>query len=92
MDGSISEHGDRVPSLSVVGAVAEANGCGETDLPPLYGSIDPEVLDEAVTTVPGVEIHFSYAGHEVAVRGDSVDVDGERAVTVDGTLAVDEQG
>lgn len=79
--------------MNVVIAVAQVNGCGATDLPPLYESIDPDVLDEVIAADPGVKIHFEYAGSDVTVHGDGVDVDGETNVGVDvgATVDVDEE-
>lgn len=75
--------------MNAVVAVAQVNGCGVTDLPPLYESIDPDVLNEVVAAVPGVRVHFEYAGRDVTVHGDGVDVDGETNVDVNLEVTVD---
>ena len=63
----------------VILAVAEANGVDQTELEPLYQTIDPEALDALFK--PGVEgtIKFSYGDHDVVVRGDGdATIDGAR--------------
>ncbi|MFC6825259.1 HalOD1 output domain-containing protein [Halopelagius fulvigenes] len=42
------------------------------DLPPLYETIDPEILAEFVNSVEDetTTIMFCYCGHKVTVRGD----------------------
>lgn len=63
------------PSEAVVAAVAAAENVAQTDLPPLFDSIDPDALDSLFESGPLAErstgtVSFSYAGHEVSVTAD----------------------
>ena len=64
------------PSNAVVELVADANGVSPVDIEtPLYEAIDPDALDRFVASTDAasdtvLEIVFTYAGHEVTVRGD----------------------
>ena len=63
------------PSTGVVEVVATAADSDPTALAPLYGSLDPDGLDELVRSAgerpgDGLVVSFSYAGHEVTVRSD----------------------
>lgn len=59
------------PSLCVLDAVANHLDVSPIELPPLYESVDPEVLDQIFsTTSSGMRmgtIRFSYAGHLICV-------------------------
>ena len=70
-------------SERVVAAVASREGVGPTELPPLYGAIDPDALDDLVGDLgdvdgsrngtPGLEIEFTYHGYDATVTaGDRV--------------------
>ncbi|QRV17800.1 hypothetical protein JMJ58_22475 (plasmid) [Haloterrigena salifodinae] len=66
---------DNTPVYAVVSAVAEAEGVDPVDLPPLYETIDPEALNDLLSsrddsTVATVE--FEYAGYAVTVRGEGM--------------------
>lgn len=58
---------------SVVGrvleAVAEAEGCGKLDLPPLFDAVDPEALARIVEHDADVTVSFAYHGYRVEVEG-----------------------
>jgi len=57
----------------IVRAVAEREGVTETDLTPLYHTIDPEALDSMVThTDVTVQISFEYEGYAVTVEDETV--------------------
>jgi len=63
------------PSTGVVEVVATAADSDPTALAPLYGSLDPDGLDELVRSAgerpgDGLVVSFSYAGYEVTVRSD----------------------
>lgn len=62
-------------SERVVWDVASATDSDPSELPPLYGSIDPDALDALVGRMAAGEIRFEYAGHDVSVRDDgSIDL------------------
>lgn len=58
---------------SIVSLVAELEGVGVTDLPPLASVVDPDALvalfDGPEGASPSV-LEFDYAGYRVVVRGD----------------------
>lgn len=64
------------PSRAVVERIAAEEGTDPTELPPLYGSIDPDALDDffsrgrATDAQSSGRVRFRYAGYDVAVRGD----------------------
>ena len=59
-------HGES-PSERVVRGVASAAGRDPLELPPLFGSVDPEALDATVRTISDGTVSFRFAGYEVAV-------------------------
>ncbi|MFB6074904.1 MAG: HalOD1 output domain-containing protein [Haloarculaceae archaeon] len=62
------------PSLTVVEAVAEAEGIEPEALtPPLADAIDPEALDGLFRNGNG-RVSFDYRGYEVTVTANGVDV------------------
>ena len=66
-------------SARVVTAVAEANGVDHTELPPLYGVVDPDALealfdDGRGETRSDCELRFTYAGQEVRIRNGELTV------------------
>lgn len=67
---------DRAPSTAVVTAVAAVEDAAPTDLPPLYESIDPQALDRLVASAAGAELRlaFEYAGYQVTVHADGIDL------------------
>ncbi|WP_435063375.1 HalOD1 output domain-containing protein [Halobaculum sp. EA56] len=67
------------PSEAVVRAVAEATDTPVLDLPPLYGVIDPEHLDELIDgrgddAVEERSVSFRFGGCRVTVNGGTVRV------------------
>ena len=69
------EPGELAVSERVVWDVASATDSDPTELPPLYGWIDPDALDALVERMSAGEVRFEYAGHDVSVRDDeSIDV------------------
>ncbi|WP_126664425.1 HalOD1 output domain-containing protein [Haloterrigena salifodinae] len=66
---------ENTPVYAVASAVAEAEGVDPVDLPPLYETIDPEALNDLLSsrddsTVATVE--FEYAGYAVTVSGEGM--------------------
>lgn len=68
--------GDRIPiepdstaSEAVVATVADRADADPTDLPPLYGAIDPDALDAIFRDGRPGRVSFGYAGYEVTVCG-----------------------
>lgn len=62
------------PSCAIVSAVAEATESDPTELPPLYDTINPEVLNEFFEALPNSiekEVYFQYMGYNIIVKGDS---------------------
>lgn len=64
----------RSVSTVVVEAVAESMGVSPLELdPPLHRVVDPDALDDLFrsdgTTTASPRVSFTYAGHEVTVRG-----------------------
>lgn len=63
---------ENTPVYAVVSAVAEVEDSDPVELPPLYGTINPEALNDLFTSrpEPAVEtVSFQYAGYDVVVRG-----------------------
>jgi hypothetical protein len=62
--------------MKVVERVAAVTDRETTKLPPLYGTIDPELLDAVVGSVAAdsssLTIQFTYAGQQVTVDGEGV--------------------
>ncbi|MFD1515494.1 HalOD1 output domain-containing protein [Halomarina rubra] len=56
------------PSVAVVEAVANAEGCDPLDLPPLYDVVDPDSVDRLCPLNGGGEITIRYHGYAVTVR------------------------
>ncbi|MFO7927120.1 MAG: HalOD1 output domain-containing protein [Halobacteriota archaeon] len=58
---------------TIVGAVAVCEGVEVTDLPSLYGTIDPEILDELLQSADDDArryVRFQYCGYEITARAD----------------------
>ena len=56
------------PSEIVTQRFSDAMDVPPTELPPLYGAIDPDGLDRFVANAtPGAELGFDYCGREVTV-------------------------
>lgn len=84
MEGS--EGCSRSLAERVVRAVAAHTDSDPLELPPLYGAIDPDVLDAGVRGASESELSFRYAGRVVTARGDgTVDVSEEPAAGVERT-------
>lgn len=68
---------------SVIDAVADADDVDPLDLPPLYGSIDPDALESIFATASAArterEVRFTYAGYRVTID----DATGDAAVRVE---------
>ncbi|SFF78491.1 hypothetical protein SAMN04488063_0280 [Halopelagius inordinatus] len=64
------EVGDEEATVAVVTAVAQEEGRDPLDLPPLYGTIDPDVLEAVARSEVGDEywVAFSYCGYRVEVK------------------------
>lgn len=58
-------------SIEIVQRVATATGRDESELPPLYESVNPEALDSLVDSLsaPSVSITFTYLDFTVTVTG-----------------------
>lgn len=54
-------------SVQVIQTVADATDRDASELPPLYGDIDPDALDALVEGMTEGEVSFTYAGHDVTV-------------------------
>ncbi|WP_418771156.1 HalOD1 output domain-containing protein [Halorientalis halophila] len=67
-----SVHQQPNPTDKVVRAVARAQDCTSTDLPPLAYVLDPEALDSLVQS--GSTVKFEYNGHHVTVSPQEVTV------------------
>ncbi|WP_276256511.1 HalOD1 output domain-containing protein [Halomontanus rarus] len=62
----------------IIKEVAWREGCGETDLPPLYFEIDPELLQSFIDSAANEtsRIRFTYCGYDVILRGDgNIEID-----------------
>ena len=66
-------------SERVVLEVADATGSDALELPPLYGTVDPDALDALVDGTANGGVSFTYARHDVTV-------------TTDGRISLDERG
>lgn len=55
------------PAERVVQRVGDLTGATVLDLPPLYDTLDPELLDAFVERADDVDLHFEYAGCRVTV-------------------------
>lgn len=62
------------PSEAIVTTIADRERVTETKLPPLYSDIDPDALDQLVTSRSGdgVQISFTYNGYTVKVRDSDI--------------------
>lgn len=58
--------------FDILRKVSEKEGCDELDLPPLYETIDPSVLNTLATAA---KIQFNYIGYEITVENGIVTVD-----------------
>lgn len=64
--------GDATPTATLVTGIADLDDADPLELEPLYGTIDPDTLDEFVGSdqLPDVSgiIAFTYEGYEVTVH------------------------
>lgn len=67
-DSSSGDAYSESASIAVVSAVAAAKETDPTSLPPLYETIDPDVLDDVVAC-DTMRVSFEYAGYEIHVDG-----------------------
>jgi len=60
--------------MRVVERVATVTNREATKLPPLYDTIDPDILDAVVSSVAenssSLTVQFAYAGQQVTVNGE----------------------
>lgn len=55
----------------ILSAVASAEDRSKLELPPLYRSIDPEMLGRLIESPAVTEVSFPYCGYTVSIDGDS---------------------
>lgn len=65
------------PTTAVIETVEEHSGVDATELPPLSDSVDPDSLNNLVTSPSGSQddvltVTFTYAGYRVAVHSDGL--------------------
>lgn len=60
---------DQPPSVSIPLAIATVEGRDPTGLPPLYETLDTEMLDYVAETRDDVAVSFDYVGYTVTVEG-----------------------
>lgn len=75
VDVAFGSDGGRPPSEAVVDAIAAAADADPRDLPPLYGSVDPEALDhlcrrQGTPGPSGTVVGFAVGDWNVFVRDD----------------------
>lgn len=76
-DGGNDWRAFETPTAAVTNAVATATNRSETELPPLYETVDSEALGTVLETGnPGTRFVFAYAGVRVTL-------------VADGTIAID---
>jgi len=60
------------PSQFIVQRIAEATDREVTQLPPLYDTVDPDALDDLLSSIDNdnssFSIKFSYAGQQVSIE------------------------
>lgn len=59
---------DEPISSQIVEAVADSKDTKQTELPPLYDTIDPDALD-IIVQEDSITVSFQYAGYAVEVCG-----------------------
>jgi hypothetical protein len=85
---AVFDPGTQLASEAVLTTVAEAASTEPLDLPPLYGSVDPDSLDALLGErdrpfpTEGVAVSFAYAGF-------AVEIDGSGTVGVSSNAALD---
>lgn len=68
IQASAAENDDLL--TQIVDAVSTAEQCEATDLPPLYETIDYEMVERMVEGSDGVEVAFQYLDYTVTVDSD----------------------
>jgi hypothetical protein len=70
---------ERFPATAIVRAVADREGVPATQLPPLYETVDPDVIDAIyeASSASGARVTFEYVGYTITFR-------------TDGTIVVDD--
>ena len=72
------DHTSESTSVAITELVARCEGCHPCSLPPLYGALDTDSLDDLLTghdrAVSSVRVSFRYAGYEVVVEPGSLSV------------------
>lgn len=58
---------NQTTSVRVIRTVADATDRDASELPPLYGAVDPDALDALVEGMADGEVSFTYAGQDVTV-------------------------
>lgn len=54
----------------ILSAVASAEECRKLELPPLYQSVDAEMLGRVVESPGVIDVSFQYCGYTVTIEGD----------------------
>ncbi|RQH03327.1 HalOD1 output domain-containing protein [Natrarchaeobius oligotrophus] len=81
---------ERSPSMAVVDLVARVEGVDPIELDPLYGSIDPDVLDSLCASSNGFDtLEFVYAGRTITIERTE---DGLRISVADSVVGTDAVG
>ncbi|WP_224270897.1 HalOD1 output domain-containing protein [Haloprofundus salinisoli] len=62
---------ERALVVDVVEAVESVSGFEQSELPPLYETVDMEAVENAVRSGSGVVVGFEYSGHTVTVVDNS---------------------
>lgn len=63
--------------MAIVDLIARVDGTDPVELDPLYGVIDPDVLNSLCDSSPGfTSLEFAYQGHRVTVEatGEAVEI------------------
>lgn len=74
-------------ALDIVERIAQIEGVAARQLPPLYDSIDPELVDALVRTTPSeFELTFTYAGYDVRVTPNEYHILSDDTIEVVGSV------
>jgi hypothetical protein len=60
-------------TTTVIQSVADVSGVSQTDLDPIFETVDPDALDQVLASLQWnamAEVRFDYSGHRVVIRGD----------------------
>lgn len=78
MKGTAAEQNSETLCRTVVEAIATHTDADPLSMTPLGTLVDPEALEAVVSSATNVHVTFDYEGHTVDVRGDRrVSVDGQ---------------